>query len=130
MKQVSFKKEIDANLEVAIKKVEAAIKPEGFGLLTRIDFDKKMKEKLNKDMAPLVILGACNPNLAFEAYQMKSDVTALLPCNIIVREIGKDRVSIEVAKPSAIMEILGDQTLVNLAKDADMMLARALESIK
>lgn len=129
MKSVNFKKEVTGKIDDVITRVTDGLKAEGFGVLTRIDFHTKMKEKLNKDLAPTVILGACNPGLAFEAYQRNTDVTSLLPCNVIVREVGTGQVSVEVAKPSAMMEILGDGELVTLARDADAILARVLEKI-
>jgi hypothetical protein len=129
MKSINFKKELQCDFESAISRTTDALKKEGFGILTRIDFHSKMKEKLNQDMPPLVILGACNPALAFEAYSRNPDVTSLLPCNTVVRELSEGRVSVEVAKPSAMMEILGNPELVQMALEADRMLLRALESL-
>ncbi|MGK5083434.1 DUF302 domain-containing protein [Bdellovibrionota bacterium FG-1] len=124
---INFKREITSGLDAAIERVTAALKSEGFGVLTRIDLHSKIKEKIGKELRPVIILGACNPQLAYEAYQRSTDVTSLLPCNAVIREVGDGRVSIELAKPSSLMEILGDQDLVTLAKDADARLARVLE---
>ena len=126
---INFKKEVKGSLENAIEKLTASLKGEGFGVLTRIDLHSKIKEKLGKDILPTIILGACNPQLAFEAYQQNSDVASLLPCNAVIRDLGNGRVSIELAKPSSMMEILGDHKLVTLAKDADDKLNRALETL-
>ena len=76
-----------------------------------------------------MILGACNPQLAFDAYSANSDVASLLPCNAVVRDIGQGKISIELAKPTAMMEMLGDQRLIKLAATADEKLVRALEKI-
>ena len=111
----------------AIERVTQALKQEGFGVLTRIDMHAKFKEKLGKDVLPVVILGACNPQLAFEAYSRAPDVTSLLPCNAVVRDLGQGRVSVELAKPTAMMNVLGDSTLVELAKVADQKLQHALD---
>ena len=113
---INFKKEISADVEDAVERVTAALKAEGFGVLTRIDLHSKIKEKLGKELRPAIILGACNPQLAYEAYQQNPDVASLLPCNAVVRDLGAGKVSIELAKPSALMEILGDQKLVTLAE--------------
>lgn len=129
MNVINFKREITCSIDEAIKRVENALKAEKFGILTRIDFHTKIKEKLNKDISSTVILGACNPSLAYEAFQKNSDVASLLPCNVVVRDVGKGKVSVEVVKPTAMMEILGDRDLVNLAKDADAQLQRVLEAI-
>jgi uncharacterized protein (DUF302 family) len=125
--QINFKREIGSTLDNAIERVTNALKSEGFGVLTRIDLHSKIKEKIGKDLRPVVILGACNPQLAYEAYQHNPDVASLLPCNAVLRETAEGRVSIELAKPSSLMEILGDQELVSLAKDADARLQRVLE---
>jgi uncharacterized protein (DUF302 family) len=124
---INFKREIQATVDEAIERVTQALKQEGFGVLTRIDMHAKFKEKLGKDVLPVVILGACNPQLAFEAYSRAPDVTSLLPCNAVVRDLGQGRVSIELAKPTAMMNVLGDSTLVELAKVADQKLQHALD---
>ncbi len=127
--KINFKREIKGDLAAVIERVTGALKAEGFGVLTRIDLHSKIKEKLGKEIRPVVILGACNPQLAFEAYQQNPDVAALLPCNAVVREIEAGRVSVEFAKPSALMEMVGDQKLVEFARAADAKLQRALESV-
>lgn len=126
---INLKREITSDVESAIERVTSALKSEGFGVLTRIDLHSKIKEKLGKDLRPVVILGACNPQLAYEAYESNSDVAALLPCNAVIRDIGNSRVSIELAKPSSMMTILGDQKLVTLAEAADDILQKVLEKI-
>jgi uncharacterized protein (DUF302 family)/rhodanese-related sulfurtransferase len=129
MSSINLKKEILGSMESAIDRVTEALKTQGFGVLTRIDLHKKVKEKLGKDLSPVVILGACNPQLAFEAYSQNPDVASLLPCNAVLRDLGHDRVSVELAKPSALMTFLGDEALVKMALDADARLMSALESL-
>jgi uncharacterized protein (DUF302 family) len=126
---INFKKEISGNVEDAIERLTIALRAEGFGVLTRIDLHSKIKEKIGKDLRPVVILGACNPQLAYEAYMHNPDVASLLPCNAVIREVADNRLSIELAKPSSMMEILGDQELVTLAKDADARLQRVLQKL-
>ncbi len=130
MVSINFKKELSGSVENAVIKVTEALQSEGFGVLTRIDFDKKIKEKLGKEMRPVVILGACNPELAYDSFLRNSDVASLLPCNAVVREIGPGRISIEIAKPTALMKILEDPELIELAKDADKRLESVLEKIR
>ena len=129
MKNINLKKEITGTVSDAIERVTKALQAEGFGILTRIDLHTKIKEKLGKEMPQTIILGACNPSLAYEAYRSNSDVTSLLPCNAVVREVESNRISVELAKPSALMEILGDAKLVALAKDADLILQKALDRV-
>lgn len=126
MGQVNIKTEVDGSLDEVIDRVTDALKMEGFGVLTRIDLHSKFREKLGKEISPAVILGACNPQLAFEAYQRNSDVASLLPCNAVVREVSAGRCSVELARPSAMMEMLGDEKLVQLTRDADRSLERCL----
>lgn len=114
-------------METVVDRLTSLLSSQGFGVLTRIDFHTKMKEKLGKDIPPVVILGACNPSLAYEAFLKNSDVAGLVPCNAVVREIGKNKVAIELTKPSALMAILGNKDLENLALDADSRLAKILE---
>jgi uncharacterized protein (DUF302 family) len=109
--------------------VTQALAKEGFGILTRIDMHSKIKEKTGKEIVPTVILGACNPNLAYEAYTHNSDVASLLPCNAVVREIAPGRISVELAAPSAMMRILGDANLVALAGEADQRIEAALAAV-
>ncbi|MBC7540732.1 MAG: DUF302 domain-containing protein [Bacteriovorax sp.] len=129
MNNINFKKKISGNIDQAVEKITEALKKEGFGILTRIDLHKKIKEKLGKDMPPVIILGACNPELAFESYNANSDVASLLPCNAVLREISPDQISIELAKPSFLMEMINDPKLIELAEDADKKILRALESL-
>ncbi|HEX5364090.1 MAG TPA: DUF302 domain-containing protein [Gallionella sp.] len=129
MTDINFKREISATLDEAVERATKALGAEGFGILTRIDMHAKIKEKTGKDIVPTVILGACNPNLAYEAYTANSDVASLLPCNAVVREIAPGRVSLEFAKPTGMMKMLGDEKLVALAAEADVKIARALASI-
>ena len=126
MTSINFKREIGDSLGGAVERATKALAAEGFGILTRIDMHAKIKEKTGKDIVPTVILGACNPNLAYEAYTADSDVASLLPCNAVVREIAPGRISLEFAAPSAMMRILGDAKLAELAREADARVERAL----
>jgi uncharacterized protein (DUF302 family) len=126
MSGINFKREIDDSFDHAIERATKALGAEGFGILTRIDMHSKIKEKTGKDIVPTVILGACNPNLAYEAYTANTDVASLLPCNAVIREVAAGRVSLEFAAPSGMMRILGDQQLTDLAKEADTRIERAL----
>ena len=126
MNAVNFKREITDTLDHAIERATKALGAEGFGILTRIDMHSKIKEKTGKDIVPTVILGACNPNLAYEAYVANSDVASLLPCNAVVREVAPGKISLEFAAPSGMMRILGDEKLTALAREADTRIERAL----
>ena len=125
---INFKRDIADQFDNAIVRATQALAAEGFGVLTRIDMHAKIKEKTGKDIVPTVILGACNPHLAYEAYTANADVASLLPCNAVVRELAPGRVSLEFAAPSGMMRILGDAQLTALAMQADERIRRALDA--
>lgn len=129
MTAINFKREISDTVDHAIERATKALAAEGFGILTRIDMHSKIKEKTGKDIIPTVILGACNPNMAYEAYTANSDVVSLLPCNAVIREIEPGKISLEFVKPTAMMQILGDSKLAGLASEADVKIERALKNI-
>lgn len=129
MKDINFKREISDTLDHAIERATKALGAEGFGILTRIDMHSKIKEKTGKDIVPTVILGACNPNLAYEAYTANTDVASLLPCNAVVREIAAGKISLEFAAPTGMMRILGDARRTELAREADARIERALANV-
>lgn len=129
MKPINMKHTVRGPMARVLERVTADLQREGFGVLTRIDLHDKFREKLGKEVAPAIILGACNPKLAYEAYQANPDVASLLPCNVVLREVGPERISVEIARPSAMMAFLGDPGLAALAEDGDRRLARVLESL-
>jgi uncharacterized protein (DUF302 family) len=126
---INFKREINDSFDHAIERATKALAAEGFGILTRIDMHSKIKEKTGKEIIPTVILGACNPNLAYEAYSANSDVASLLPCNATIREIAPGKVSVEFIKPTSMMKVLGDAKLTALAAEADSKIERALSQV-
>ena len=129
MTAINFKREIADTFDHAIERATKALAAEGFGVLTRIDMHSKIKEKTGKEIIPTVILGACNPNLAYEAYTANSDVASLLPCNATIREIAPGRISVEFIKPTSMMKVLGDARLTALAAEADGRIERALTNV-
>lgn len=126
----SIKKEIQSStLTAAIDRVTQALASEDFGVLSQISMHEHFKNKLGTDLSPVVILGACHTQLAYEAYRCNSDVTSLLPCNAVIREITPGTYSIELSKPSVFMSILNDDRLNRLSTKADHKLALVLEKI-
>lgn len=129
MATINLKREISDTFDHAIERATKALGAVGFGILTRIDMHSKIKEKTGKEIIPTVILGACNPNLAYEAYTANSDVASLLPCNAVIREIAPGKILLEFIKPTAMMKILGDAKLAELALEADAKIAIALANV-
>jgi uncharacterized protein (DUF302 family) len=128
MSTINFKRIINDTLDHTVERATKALAAEGFGVLTRIDMHSKIKEKTGKDVIPTVILGACNPNLAYEAYTANSDVASLLPCNAVIREVTPGKMSVEFIKPTSMMKVLGDAKLTALAAEADIKIERALSN--
>ena len=106
MSSLSIHKELSGTVDDICLRVTEAVKPIGFGILTRIDFDQKIHEKTNQKIDRCVILGACNPKLALEAYRQSTDVALLIPCNIVVRENGLGKVIVEALRPTMMLEIV------------------------
>lgn len=126
---INYKRELSGSVGMVVDKVTAALKEEGFGVLNRIDLHSKIEESLGKKIPEVVILGACNPALALEAYTANPDVASLLPCNAVVRDVGAGKVSVELAKPTALMRMVGDDGLVAMAEEADRRLERVMASL-
>ncbi len=126
---INLKQELVGTVGPMVEQVTQALKAEGFGVLSRIDLHAKIDEKLGKKIPEVVILGACNPGLAFEAFSANPDVASLLPCNAVVRDVGGGKVSVELAKPTALMRLVGDAALIRMAEDADSRLERVLASL-
>jgi uncharacterized protein (DUF302 family) len=126
MNGINFKREINDTVDNAVERATKALGAQGFGILTRIDMHSKIKEKTGKDIVPTIILGACNPNLAYEAYSANPDVASLLPCNAVIREVAPGKVSLEFAAPTGMMRMLGDAKLIELAGKADTLIQQAL----
>ncbi len=120
--------DLDRPFEEVLTAVQNALKEQGFGVLTTIDVKATLKEKLGLDMERYVILGACNPPLAHRALETEREVGLLLPCNVVVREVnGKTRV--EIVDPKAMLGIVGNPALDELANEARSRLERALQTL-
>lgn len=113
----------------AVAAVRAALAEQGFGILTEIDLAATLKKKLDVDVAPQVILGACNPPLAHQALQAEESVGLLLPCNVVVRAAGDDRTIVEALDPLTMVEVTGNAALQPVADDAAARLRAALDAL-
>ena len=114
----------------AVEKTKHALQEQGFGVLSEIDMQQKLKEKLNVDSGPYVILGACNPPLAWKALQAEPEIGLLLPCNVIVYESDDGKCVVAAVDPDSMLGVVGDNPVVaEVARDARSRLQRALEAI-
>lgn len=128
--ELGFKTILNVSYEKAIEQVTAALKEEGFGVLTRIDVKATMKQKLDVDFRPYAILGACNPGLAHQALQSNLDMGLLLPCNVIVYEQDDRRAMISIINPMTMVEMVQSETLQKVANEATARLSRVIKSLE
>ena len=112
----------------AVERVTAALKAEGFGVLTSIDVKATLKEKIDVDFRPYVILGACNPQLANQALSQDDTIGLLLPCNVVVAETA-DGSEVAIAKPTAMLSIAGEAAMGGFADEAEARLTRVLGAL-
>ncbi len=125
-----FGTRIAAPYEQAVERTKAALKEQGFGVLTEIDVRKTMKEKLDAEFRPYVILGACNPPLAHRALSADLGVGLLLPCNVVVYDNQDGTSTVEALDPEAALSIVGPEpAIVDVARDAKARLRKAVDSL-
>lgn len=123
--------EIPVDYERAVEQATAALKEQGFGVLTTIDVQQTLKQKLGRDFRKYVILGACNPPLADRALHAELEVGLLLPCNVVVYEVSPGRSVVSAMAPMAALGIVGDnKELQTVAKEADARLRGALSALE
>jgi uncharacterized protein (DUF302 family) len=121
--------ELPLSYEDAIEKTTAALKTEGFGVLTTIDVKATLKQKLDKDFRKYTILGACNPPIAYQALLSEPEIGLLLPCNLIVYETGGGSVVAAVA-PLTTMGRVGNEALAPLGGQVDAKLRRVMAALE
>lgn len=113
----------------AVQAVRAALGDQGFGILTEIDLKSTLKTKLDVDIAPQVILGACRPALAHEALAAEPSIAAVLPCNVVVRAVDDTTTVVEAFDPDAMMGLADNEALHTVAADAKQRITAALASL-
>jgi uncharacterized protein (DUF302 family) len=116
-------------IDEAIERVTAALKEEGFGVLTSIDVKQTMKQKLDIEFEPYFILGACNPRLAHRALEAVHDIGLLLPCNVIMHAHG-DQTRVEIADPIAMLGIVKTSELESIAQEARTRLKNVIHRLE
>lgn len=127
--QYGIGKSVRLPYEQAVERTRAALAQEGFGVLTEIDVQATLKKKLDVDFKKYVILGACNPPLAWQGFQAEPDIGLLLPCNVIVYEEDALRSRVAVLDPLVQLGITGRSDIAPLAVEARQRLERALKAL-
>ena len=121
---------LHASFDEAIAKTEAALKEEGFGIISRIDLQDALKTKIGVEFRPYTILGACNPALAHEALKLENKVGTMLPCNVVVQAREDGGVEVAAIDPVASMQAIGNPKLLEAAEEVRKRLARVIEHLR
>lgn len=121
-------KEVQGDFNEVQLRVRDKLKENGFGIIMEIDMQKAMKEKINEDIPPYLILGACNPKMAFRAMGVEAPIGLLLPCNVIVRQAGAN-VEVGVVDAAAMLNMVGNPGLAPIAGEVQAGLEKALAAV-
>jgi uncharacterized protein (DUF302 family) len=124
-----FSKTIQATFDEGIQRATDSLKKEGFGVLTEIRIHDKLKEKLGVEFHPYTILGACNPAFAYKALQAENKIGTMLPCNVIVQDIGNGKIEIAAVNPIESMKAIENNELGSVAMQVTEMLKRVIDSL-
>ena len=121
-------KTIDTTFEDAIEQTTTALKEKGFGVLTTIDVKKTMKEKIDAEIRPYTILGACNPNFADQALLQEPKIGTRLPCNVIVEAV-EGGIEVSAVDPMASMQAVENENLAGIAQEVQTLLREVIQSL-
>ena len=124
-----FAKTLQVGFDEAVLRTTEALKQEGFGIITDIDVKDTLKKKINADFRSYRILGACNPTLAHEALQIEDKVGAMLPCNVVVQDIGGGRTEVAAIDPVASMQAIDNPRLKLAAERVQAKLKKVVEDL-
>jgi uncharacterized protein (DUF302 family) len=122
-------KTLETPFEAAVEKVTEALKNEGFGVLTEIDIQATMKKKLDVNIRKYKILGACNPPLAYQAIQAEDKIGLMLPCNVIVQEVGSGGTEVAAIDPVASMQAVNNPKLGEVGERVRDKLKRVIDGL-
>ncbi len=129
MAQYYINKRVDLSFDEAVTRISEELKKEGFGILTEIDMQATLKKKLDVDLRPYKILGACNPPFAYKAVQTEGHIGLLLPCNIIVQDTGDGKTEVAAINPVVSMSRVDNPTLEPVAVEVRDRLQRAIDCL-
>ena len=121
---------LPVRFERAIEMTEAALKEQGFGVISRIDMKDALKTKIGVDFRPYTILGACNPTLAHEALKLEDKVGTMLPCNVVVQATGEDSTEVAAIDPVASMQAIDNPALKQAAAEVQERLRKVISQLE
>jgi uncharacterized protein (DUF302 family) len=124
-----FAKTLETGFDDAVKRTLDALKREGFGIITEIDVKDTFKKKIGIEFRNYRILGACNPKLAHEALQIEDKVGTMLPCNIVVQEVGPGKTEVAAIDPVASMQAISNPRLTQAAERVQEMLKKVVDAL-
>ena len=124
-----YSKTVKGEFDEVIKKVTEELKNEQFGVLTEIDFSGTLKKKIDADIPRYTILGACNPGFAHKAYLEENKIGTMLPCNVIVQDIGEGNIEVSAVNPVASMESVKNDLLFEVAVNVKAKLESAIDAV-
>ena len=122
-------KTVSIPFEEALVKVTEELKKEGFGIITEIDVRETLKKKLNVEFRKYRILGACNPNFAYQALKEEEKIGLLLPCNVIIQDKGNNQTEVSAINPMETMKTVRNPKLVDIAGQVQSRLQKVIERI-
>jgi uncharacterized protein (DUF302 family) len=125
----NYNTQVEMSFDEAIEKVTAALKEEGFGILTEIDVKATLKKKLDVDFRQYRILGACNPPFAHKALLAEPRIGVMLPCNVIVQETDDGKIDVAAINPLTSMQAVENSELAPVAEEIAARLRRVIESL-
>ena len=129
MSHYVFGKPVAMSFDDAVRRVTEELAKQGFGVLTDIDVQATMRKKLGLEMRPYRILGACNPQIASQAIAAEPQIGALLPCNVVVRQDAQDTVHVEIMDPNAVLSLVDNPAMPQLAAQVRAKLEQALAGL-
>lgn len=124
-----FSKTLPVGFDEAVRRTTEVLKQEGFGIITEIDVKQTLKAKIGVDFRNYRILGACNPKLAYEALQLEDKIGTMLPCNVVVQEIGNNQTEIAAVDPVASMQAIDNPRLIQAAQRVQALLRTVIEAL-